>query len=121
MNRNSGTRDSGPGTRDVQSRVEGQGMGEGFAKGDTVLRASGVAGGVLLAWNLQAIVDWIQRVFHVQFLSPDVYYISNLPSELHWSDVGWISLMAFAFALLATLYPAWRGARTQPAEALRYE
>ena len=82
---------------------------------------SGVVCGVLLAWNLQVIVDWVQRVFHVQFLSPDVYYISNLPSELHWSDVGWISLMAFVFALLATLYPAWRGARTQPAEALRYE
>ncbi|WP_297919044.1 lipoprotein-releasing ABC transporter permease subunit [Metallibacterium sp.] len=81
----------------------------------------GVLGGVLLAINLPAIVDGIQRLFHVQFLSPDVYYISNLPSRLEWRDVGWIALLAFVFSLLATLYPAWRASRTQPAEALRYE
>jgi lipoprotein-releasing system permease protein len=81
----------------------------------------GVLGGVLLAINLPAIVDGIQRLFHVQFLSPDVYYISNLPSRLEWRDVGWIALLAFVFSVLATLYPAWRASRTQPAEALRYE
>ena len=81
----------------------------------------GVLFGVLLAINLPALVDWIQNVFHVQFLSPDVYYISNVPSQLNWSDVGWISGLAFVFCLLATIYPAWRASRTQPAEALRYE
>ena len=83
--------------------------------------AVGVLCGVLLAINLPVIVDWIQRVTGVVFLSPDVYYISNVPSDLHWSDVGWIALMAFLFSLLATLYPAWRASRTQPAQALRYE
>ncbi|MGC8551222.1 MAG: ABC transporter permease, partial [Acidobacteriaceae bacterium] len=65
--------------------------------------------------------DWVQRLFHVQFLSPDVYYISNLPSRLEWRDVGWITALALVLSLLATIYPAWRASRTQPAEALRYE
>ncbi len=57
----------------------------------------------------------------VAFLSPDVYYISDLPSDMHWSDVGLIALLGFVFSLLATIYPAWRAARTEPAAALRYE
>jgi lipoprotein-releasing system permease protein len=83
--------------------------------------ALGVLFGTLLAANLPAIVEWIEHVFHVQFLSPDVYYISELPSDLHWRDVGWIAALAFVFSLLATLYPARRASRTQPAQALRYE
>lgn len=81
----------------------------------------GVVGGVLLSLNLPAIAEWIEHVFHVQFLSPDVYYISELPSRLQWSDVGWVTAIAFALSLLATLYPARRAAKTQPAQALRYE
>lgn len=81
----------------------------------------GVLGGVLLASNLPEIVKWVERVFHVEFLSPDIYYISEVPSDMHWSDVGWITGIAFVFCLVATLYPAWRAARTQPAAALRYE
>jgi lipoprotein-releasing system permease protein len=81
----------------------------------------GLLFGVLLSLNLPAIVHWIERTFHVTFLSPDVYYISELPSDLHWSDVTWIALTAFVFCTLATLYPARRAARTEPAAALRYE
>ena len=81
----------------------------------------GVGLGSLLSWQLPNMVDWIQNAFHVQFLSPDVYYISNVPSKLEAVDVGWISLVTFLFSLLATLYPAWRASRTQPAQALRYE
>ena len=81
----------------------------------------GLLGGVLLATNLPALVKWIEHVFHVEFLSPDIYYISEVPSDMHWSDVGWIAGIAFVFCLLATIYPAWRAARTQPAAALRYE
>jgi lipoprotein-releasing system permease protein len=81
----------------------------------------GVIGGVLLALNIPPMVKWIEHTFHVEFLSPDIYYISEVPSDLHWSDVGWITLIAWVFCLIATVYPAWRAARTQPAAALRYE
>jgi len=81
----------------------------------------GVIGGVALALNLPALVKWIEHTFNVEFLSADIYYISEVPSDLHWSDVGWIAAIAVGFCLLATLYPAWRAARTQPAAALRYE
>jgi len=83
--------------------------------------AMGVFFGVLLALNVESIVKWIEHTFHVTFLSPDVYYISELPSDLHWADVGWITATAFVFCVFATLYPAWRAARTEPAAALRYE
>jgi len=83
--------------------------------------ALGVLFGVLLSLNLSAIVHWIEQTFHVTFLSPDVYYISELPSDLHWPDVVWITITAFIFCTLATLYPARRAARTEPAAALRYE
>lgn len=81
----------------------------------------GVIGGVLLATNVETIVPAIEHFFKVKFLSPDVYYISELPSDLHWKDVIVISCVAFVFCILATIYPAWRAASTQPAEALRYE
>lgn len=81
----------------------------------------GVGLGSLLSWKLPGIVKVIEHVFHVQFLSPDVYYISEVPSRLELHDVIWVALVTFAFSLLATLYPAWRASRTQPAQALRYE
>lgn len=81
----------------------------------------GLIGGVTLALNVETIVPAIERLFGIQFLAADVYYISELPSELHWDDVVQITLVSFLLSLLATLYPAWRASRTQPAEALRYE
>ena len=83
--------------------------------------ALGVAGGVSLALNIETIVPAIENFFNVQFLSADVYYISDVPSELHWDDVWRMASVALGLSLLATLYPAWRAARTHPAEALRYE
>ena len=81
----------------------------------------GVVCGVALAVNVPNIVDGIQNLTGYQFLPESVYYINNVPSELSWPSVGWITGMAFLFSLLATIYPAWRASRTQPAEALRYE
>ena len=81
----------------------------------------GVLGGIALALNLEALIKWVEHTFNVQFLSADVYYISEVPSDLHWNDVGWIAAIALVFCLFATLYPAWRASRTQPAAALRYE
>jgi lipoprotein-releasing system permease protein len=81
----------------------------------------GVVGGIALALNVTQIVNWIQDIFHVQFLSSSVYFVNYLPSELLWSDVFQISSAALILSLLATLYPAWRASRTEPVEALRYE
>jgi len=81
----------------------------------------GVALGVLLASNLEGIVGFVESVFGIKFLAADVYFISDLPSELRIGDVTRISLIALALALFSTLYPAWMAARTAPAEALRYE
>jgi lipoprotein-releasing system permease protein len=77
--------------------------------------------GVLLALNVETVVPFIEHLFHVEFLSADVYYISELPSDLQWPDVTRICGVSVVLSLIATLYPAWRAARTQPAEALRYE
>lgn len=81
----------------------------------------GVLGGILLATNVTQLVDWIQRVFRVQFLSSSVYFVNYLPSELQVQDVFQICAWALILSLLATLYPAWRASRTEPVEALRYE
>ncbi|MFC1748564.1 lipoprotein-releasing ABC transporter permease subunit [Pseudomonadota bacterium] len=81
----------------------------------------GVGGGVALATNIDVIVPAIERMFGVEFLSAEVYYISDLPSDMQTSDILKISGVAFLLSLVATLYPAWRASRTQPAEALRYE
>lgn len=83
--------------------------------------ALGVAGGLGLALNVETIVPAIEQFFNVEFLAADVYYISDVPSELHWRDVWVMASVSMGLSLLATLYPAWRAARTQPAEALRYE
>jgi lipoprotein-releasing system permease protein len=60
-------------------------------------------------------------MFNIQFLAKDVYYISDLPSQLLWSDVSVIVVLSFVLSLLATLYPSWKAAKMNPAEALRYE
>lgn len=81
----------------------------------------GTIGGILLALNAGKIVKAIEHGFNTSFLPADVYYISDLPSKLLWSDVVLIAAMAFLLSLLATLYPAWQAAKINPAEVLRYE
>ena len=81
----------------------------------------GVITGVWLATKIETIVPAIESMLGQKFLSADVYYISELPSDMHWNDVVTISIVAFVLCLLATIYPALRAAKTQPAEALRYE
>ncbi|MGR9071785.1 MAG: lipoprotein-releasing ABC transporter permease subunit [Gammaproteobacteria bacterium] len=81
----------------------------------------GTVGGVLLALNVETIVPAIENFFGTQFMPADVYYISDLPSKLVWSDVWKITSMAFLLSLVATLYPAWQASRVNPAEVLRYE
>lgn len=81
----------------------------------------GVALGIAGALNVSEIVGALEKLLGIHFLSPDVYFISYLPSELMWQDVAVISVSGLLMSFLATLYPAWRASRTQPAEALRYE
>ncbi|MBI2383350.1 MAG: lipoprotein-releasing ABC transporter permease subunit [Gammaproteobacteria bacterium] len=81
----------------------------------------GVGCGVLLALNVETLVPLLEALMGQEFLSPDVYYISDLPSELKTADVVKISLLSLSLGLLSTVYPAWRASRVQPAEALRYE
>jgi lipoprotein-releasing system permease protein len=81
----------------------------------------GVVGGVLLAYNIEAVIAAIERVFSVQFLSREVYYISEIPSDLQFADVVTVAAVSFVLTLLATLYPSYRASKVNPAEALRYE
>jgi lipoprotein-releasing system permease protein len=81
----------------------------------------GVVGGVALAVNLPEVVGFFEKLFGANIIPGDVYFIGFLPSELHWQDVGLITATALSLTLLATLYPAWKASKTNPAEALRYE
>ena len=81
----------------------------------------GVVGGVALALNIDVVVPFLERLFSVQFLSREVYYITELPSDLQGGDVVAIGLVSLLLSLLATIYPSLRAARVNPAEALRYE
>jgi lipoprotein-releasing system permease protein len=81
----------------------------------------GVAGGVLLALNLETVVPFIERMAGMDLFPADVYYINELPSKLVWGDVGVIGGVSLLISLLATLYPSWAASRINPAEALRYE
>lgn len=82
---------------------------------------AGAGAGIALALNVETIVPAIEQILGLQFISGDVYWISELPSDLRWEDVWEITGASVVLSLLATLYPAWRAARTAPAEALRYE
>ena len=81
----------------------------------------GVISGLLLAANVESIVPWLERTFGFQILDADVYYITRIPSVIEAPDVAMVAGTAFLLTLLSTIYPALRAARTQPAEALRYE
>lgn len=82
---------------------------------------AGLVLGIILALNATEIVSIVESYFHVQLLSSDIYYVNYLPSKLEWLDVVRICSIALLMSLAATIYPAWRAARVQPAEALRYE
>jgi len=82
---------------------------------------AGVAGGIALATNVETLVPAIESFFDVTFLSPDIYYISAVPSEMRWRDVAAVGTVAFVMCVLATIYPAWKASRVHPVEALRHE
>lgn len=77
--------------------------------------------GLLLAWQIGGIISWIEQLFDVHLLNAQVYFINYLPSDIHATDVISVVSISLILSFLATLYPSWRAAQTQPAEALRYE
>lgn len=81
----------------------------------------GTLGGIALASNLDVVVPWIEAILGFDVFPADVYYIAELPSELRSADVVTIVAVSLTLCLLATIYPAWRGARLDPAQALRHE
>lgn len=83
--------------------------------------ALGTLGGVLLADNVTNVMHFLESIIGFELMPADIYYISDLPSDLRFDDVATIVGLAMLMCLLATLYPAWRAARTHPVEALRYE
>jgi lipoprotein-releasing system permease protein len=83
--------------------------------------ALGVLFGVLLSLNLSYIVHAVETLTGAELMPSDVYYISGVPTQVQAGDVAMIALVAFGLCLVATLYPAWRASRTDPAAALRYE
>ena len=83
--------------------------------------AAGAAGGVALATHLEIVVSTLEELVGQKILSPEIYYLDDVPADVRGNDVAAIVIVAFVMSLIATLYPAWRGANTQPAEALRHE
>lgn len=81
----------------------------------------GVIGGLMLAYNIDVIVPFVERTFHFQILSKEVYYISEIPSDVQWLDVFWVAGVSLVLSLIATIYPSRRASQVNPAEALRYE
>lgn len=81
----------------------------------------GVVGGILLAQNIGSVVPFLEQLFGFSLFPSDIYYITELPSDLRTADVVKFALMSLGMSLLSTIYPSWRAARTHPAEALSYE
>jgi lipoprotein-releasing system permease protein len=81
----------------------------------------GVSLGVVLAENIDKVVAFVEELFGFKVLPPGIYFITQLPSDLHWDDVLTIGLVACLLAFASTLYPSWRASKVQPAQALRYE
>ncbi len=81
----------------------------------------GLVLGVLFCWNIETIQHWVEAITGTSVFNPEVYYLTHLPARLDWHEVAQVAAMALVLSLLATLYPSWRAARTDPVEALRHE
>jgi lipoprotein-releasing system permease protein len=82
---------------------------------------AGVGLGMLLSLNLESIIGFFESSLGIKFLAADVYFISDLPSDLQYGDVALVAVIALVLALISTIYPAWVAAKMAPAEALRYD
>ena len=96
-----------------------------FMSQGTLIGAAGTALGLLLgiivSWNLGALVEFLEFLLQTHLVTPDIYFISELPVRVVWADVAQICGIAFLLALVSTVYPAWRGAAVDPVSALRHD
>jgi lipoprotein-releasing system permease protein len=81
----------------------------------------GAALGIVFCLNIETIRHWLEHLTGTNLFNPEIYFLSQLPAVLQWREVAQVVGMALALSLLATLYPSWRAARTDPVEALRHE
>lgn len=81
----------------------------------------GVGLGVWLSLNIDTVIPFLESTFGFKIFSSDVFYISEIPSDMRWENVIWIGVASLIASVLATIYPAWRASQIQPAESLRYE
>jgi len=103
-----------------QSKIMGVFMVQGSVIG-VVGIVVGTLLGILLALTVSDIIAWVEQILGIQFLNANVYFISYLPSELRWMDVAIVTTSGLLLSFLATLYPAYRASKVNPAEALRYD
>jgi lipoprotein-releasing system permease protein len=82
---------------------------------------SGLIMGLILAYNITNVVNAIQELFHINFVSEELFMIGFVPSSINFGDVAWICGLSLLMSIIATIYPAWRASNIKPAEALRYE
>ncbi len=87
----------------------------------TIGTVIGIILGLLVSYNVTSIIAWLEDFFKTDFMPSEVYYVTELTADIHQADVISIAIVAFGLSFLATIYPAWRASRIQPAEALRYE
>ncbi|HKY93800.1 MAG TPA: FtsX-like permease family protein, partial [Kiloniellales bacterium] len=81
----------------------------------------GVIGGVVVCDNIKVIQGWVESLAGTAVFDPTVYFLTSLPAKMDWAEVAQVVAMALFLSFLAPLWPAWRGARLDPVEALRYE
>ena len=95
-------------------------MGQGALTG-IIGTCFGILFGILIATNIDIIVPFIENIFGIEFLSKDIYYISEVPSQILLNDILYIGFMGLLLSFIASIYPSFKASKIEPAVALKYE